>query len=289
MRMNNKENAGDLLCTDEERLLISRAAEYCVRGENSAVALSFLTPREQRLVYESTYRAGNGDRLFFWGGCVGAERRRAIFLPSWLSADGPSSGALYSEEREAFFLNLLSENGMTDILSEYVCPIKLRGSGYAALSHRDYLGALMALGLKRSVIGDICTDGNSAVVFCEEKTCDFIAAELKRAGRDTLKCERVQTDIDFRPVRNFREVSTTVASLRIDGVVRALCNVSREEAARLVTQGVVEVNYFVQKETDRAVSAGDIISVRGYGKYIIDRVDGLTRRARIRLLARKYM
>lgn len=289
MRMNNKENAGDLLCTDEERLLISRAAEYCIRGENSAVALSFLTPREQRLIYESTVRAGNGDRLFFWGGCVGAERRRAVFLPSWLSADGPCSSALYSEEREEFFLELLYENGMTDILCEFVRPLKLIGSGYATLSHRDYLGALMALGLKRSVVGDICIEGNSAVVFCEEKTCDFIAAELRKAGRDTLKCEKMQTDLDFHPVRNFREISTTVASPRIDGVVRALCNVSREEAARLVTQGVVEVNYFVQKETDRTVSAGDIISVRGYGKFIIDQADGVTRRARIRLLARKYV
>jgi RNA-binding protein YlmH len=147
----------------------------------------------------------------------------------------------------------------------------------------------MGLGIKRSVLGDICVFDFGACVVCEDKTCDFIVDELKKAGRDTVRCEKFTPDADFAAARRFEEISTSVASLRLDGTVRALCNVSREEASRLVVQGFVEVNYFTEKEPDRQVSESDIISVRGHGKYIIDRGGDVTRRGRIRLIARKYV
>ncbi len=286
--MHNKENAGGFLCTDEERLLISRATELSERSENSAVALSFLTPREQRLVFSAMERAGKADRVLFWGGYFGAERRKAIFLPSWLDL-GRCEHSLYSKEREEFFAQGLSEMGMESILSDYTAAVKLSGSGYKELSHRDFLGALMSLGLKRSVIGDICVFDFGAVAFCDDKTCDFITEELKKAGRDSIKCERISVDEGFVPDRKFKEIATTVASPRLDGVVRALCNISRDDALGLVSQGSVEINYFMEKEPDRPVRERDIISVRGSGKYIIDRVGDVTRRGRIRLIARKYV
>ncbi|MBQ4066384.1 MAG: hypothetical protein IJD22_01945 [Clostridia bacterium] len=287
--MNNKENAGGFLCTDEERLLISRATELSVRQENSAVALSFLTPREQRLVYEAMVAGHRADRLFFWGGYYGAERRRALFLPSWIEAEKACREMLFSREREEFFVSLLSEYGMEALLSEYTHVLKLSGSGYAALEHRDYLGALMALGIKRSVLGDICVEGDSATVFCDERASAFVASELRSAGRDTVRCEIAEAGLDFCPVRQFEKICSTVASPRLDGIVRALCSVSRDEALRLVNQGMVEVNYFVMKEPDRTVSPGDIVSVRGHGKYIVDSACDATRRGRLRLLARKYV
>ena len=145
--MNKNENAGGFLCTDEERLLISRATELSERCEKNAVALSFLTPREQRLVFSAMEREGCADRVFFWGGYFGAERRKAIFLPSWLDF-GRCRCPLYSKEREEHFVTSLSEMGMESILSDYIGTVKLSGSGYAKLSHRDFLGALMALGLQ---------------------------------------------------------------------------------------------------------------------------------------------
>ena len=286
--MHNKEMAGGFLCTDEERLLISRATELSERSEKNAVALSFLTPREQRLVFSAMERMGCADRVFFWGGFFGAERRRAVFLPSWLEL-GRCSYPLYSKEREEHFVRSLSEMGMESILSDYTGAVRLSGSGYAKLSHRDFLGALMGLGLKRSVIGDICVFDYGAVVFCEEKTSAFIAEELRNAGRDSIRSERISVDLDFSADRKFQEICTTVASLRLDGVVRALCNISRDDALQLVLQGSVELNYFVNKEPDRAVLENDIVSVRGFGKYIIDRGGEETRRGRIRLIARKYV
>ena len=286
--MQIKEYAGGFLCTDEERLLISRATELSERSEKNAVALSFLTPREQKLVLTEMERIGVANRVLFWGGYYGAERRKAIFLPSWLGISR-STYPIYSKEREEHFVKALSEMGMESILSDYTGAVRLSGSGYNKLSHRDFLGALMGLGLKRSVVGDICVFDYGAVAFCDDKTCDFIAEELRNAGRDSIKCERISVDLGFSADRKFQEICTTVASPRVDGVVRALCNISRDDALQLVLQGSVEVNYFIEKEPDRTVREGDIISVRGSGKYIIDGASDVTRRQRIRLIARKYV
>lgn len=288
-QMNNKETAGGSLCTDEERLLLSRATELSRRGEDTAVALSFLTPREQRLIFEEMERQRSAYRLFLWGGYVGAERRLAIFLPLWLFDRDPCKEGVFSREREEYFLSLLSDMGMTDILSDFICSVSLKGSGYAKLSHRDYLGSLMALGIKRSVLGDIAVEEARAVAFCETKTCGFIIDELKSAGRDKIICQKLPTDPAFRPERSFEKISSTVASPRLDGVVRALCSLSRDEAAELVLRGNCEVNYFTVKETDCRLSMGDILTVRGYGKFIIDRAEDVTRRGRIKLEARKYI
>ena len=179
--------------------------------------------------------------------------------------------------------------GMESLCFDTVCALRLEGSGYARLSHRDFLGALMALGLKRSVIGDLCVADNTCTVFCESTAAAFIAEELKRAGRDTIRCTPFDAGLDFSPEREFREISVSVASVRLDGAVRALCNISREDACELVLQGHCEVNYFVQREPDRALREGDILSVRGHGKYIIDRIGDLTKRNRTRLVARKYV
>ena len=107
--MSRKENQGVNLCTEEERLLISRATELSRRSKDSAVALSFLTPREQRLVFEEMERTGNAKRLFLWGGYLGAERRMAVFLPEWLTDTVTVKGGVFSKEREELFLDGINQ------------------------------------------------------------------------------------------------------------------------------------------------------------------------------------
>ena len=280
---------GGSISVDERRLLIFRAAELSARGENSAVASSFLTPAEQRIVFEAQMSAAALERTFFWGGFLGAERRRAIFLPLWMLTAEAVPQKLFSTEREKFFLNLLEKYGALDILQENICTVAVEESGYVKLSHRDYLGALMALGIKRNVLGDIVTDGREKYLFCDKVCADFIIRELCRIGRDTVTCRTVQTTLDFSPVIEYEEVSVTAASLRVDGVVHALCRISRERAAQMIAADLVEKNYFAVHDADKKVESGDILSVRGFGKFIVDSTDEVTKKGRIRIQARKYV
>ncbi len=287
--MQNKNNfinkAGGLpALTDEERLLISRAAELSARCDYSAVASCFLSPREQRILFESGAAAGG----FFYGGAVGATRRKLIFLPSWIECE-KLGGNTFSIEKERQLVEALLSYGCEDALGEFYVPVHLCCSGYKSLSHRDWLGSLMALGIKRETLGDICFFNGEAYVFAEPKAAAYIENELNRAGRDKVSAVVCALPENFRIEHEYESVSTTVASPRIDGIVRALCNMSRDRAASLVASGLVEINYFTETEVDAVVCDGDIISVRGYGKYIIDSAGEKTKKGRVRILARKFV
>lgn len=275
--------------TDDERLLVSRAEELLSRSENSAAASYFMTPREQRIVFDALKREGSSDNLFFWGGYAGAERRAAVFLPSWLVCGEKAPDGVFSKAREEHFLYLLQMMGVWDITDEFFMPVKLASSGYVELSHRDWLGSLMALGLKRQMLGDIVPTDGGALLFARCECIEFIISELKRAGRDSVSAQRSDPRECITVQRRFENISTSVATPRLDGVVRSLCSLSREKAAEAVLSGNVEVNYFVEKRVDFHLSPGDILTVRGVGKFVIYRCDDVTRRGRIRLEAGKYI
>lgn len=282
-KFNNR--AGNIpALTDEERLLISRAAELSARCDYQAVASCFLTPREQRILHEAGVDRGG----FFFGGAPGATRRKLVYLPSWMEAD-EKRGGVFSGDGEDKFLSALDSYGSRDMIGEFCVPVRLRCSGYESLSHRDWLGSLMALGIKRETIGDICFFNGEAYVFADPKTAEFISMELSRAGRDKVSAETCSLPDGFCIENDFEPVSSTVASPRLDGVIRALCNISREDAANLVEAGYAELNYFTELKPDAAVSDGDIVSVRGQGKFIIDNCSQMTKKGRFRLTARKYV
>ncbi len=271
---------------DASRRLMARAAELARRDAYEITYTDFLSPREERLFFAAVASEGQAERLFFYGGALDAERRCAVLLPEWFLGDEPH-GDPFGSEREAWLLSLITA-GSVD-LAEAVTPVSLTASEYASLSHRDWLGALLALGVERSVIGDIAVlDEHRAIAFFTAKIAPFITESLRRAGTDGVHAEVCTLPEGFSVPRAFESVEVTVASPRLDGVVRALTNLSRSEAAALVKAGKTELNYFPEEDTDAPITDGDILSIRGYGKYIIDSANTVTRRGRNRLVARKY-
>ncbi len=271
----------------DERRLMAHAAELSKREAYDVSFTDFLSPREERLFYAAAAAEGHAHRLFFFGGARDAERRCAVFLPEWYLGEEPT-GDPFGEERVAFLFSLI-EGGSVDP-SEAITPVLLTASEYASLTHRDWLGAILALGVEHSVLGDIAVlDEHRAIAFFTVKIAPFIVENLKRAGSDGVKAAITKPAEGFSVPRSFEKVEVTVASPRLDGVVHALTNLSRAEAAALVKEGKAELNYFPEENTDAPISDGDILSIRGYGKYIIDSANTVTRRGRNRLIARKYI
>ena len=276
----------DKYLDDGSRRLMARAAELVRREAYDTAFSDFLTPREQRLFYSACAAEGQADRLFFYGGAPGAERRIAVLVPEWLLGDVPVSDP-FDESREQYVASLI-ENETIDI-SGAIAAVSLNGSDYGSLTHRDWLGAILALGLERHVLGAIAVlDEHRAVVFVKPAIVPFIADTLHHAGSDTVRAAAITLPDGFEIPRSFERMEASVASPRLDGVVRALTNLSRSDAASLVLAGDVELNYFPEEKTDAPVEDGDILSIRGYGKYIIDSANTVTRRGRNRLVARKY-
>ncbi len=261
---------------------VVHAAELEARAEYSPAASRFLTPTEQAELY--ALAAHSRDRLFFWGGYVGAERRAAVFLPEW-AADGAPKPSLLSEEREEFLLSLIYESGAASELTDKICPVRISG---AELTHRSVLGSLMALGIERDAIGDVTIDEGGAVIFTVPGIDRYVADELSRVGRSPVTVTPAYRDAPYVFERKFEDLSVTVASMRLDCVVAALCHLSRSQAEAAILRGDVLLSYEARKDTARTVTAGDVVTVRGYGKFRISGDGGLTRRERIRLNAQKY-
>jgi RNA-binding protein YlmH len=166
------------------------------------------------------------------------------------------------------------------------------GSGYRKLTHRDFLGSLLGLGLERDVLGDILvTDesGRCAVVLCDETICGFIESELTCVANDKVRVKRVKNDEWEVPVRRTMPIRDTVASPRLDAVVSALCGISREKEREAVVSGLVEFEFESEDRPDKIINAPSVISVRGVGKFKIVSLSDKTKKGRYRLEAEKYI
>ncbi len=262
---------------DENELFYARVSEQAQRADRGEISVGdFLTPREVYLASVELDRSGNRGRYAFCGGYLGAERARLVCLPEY---------AVYGiEETDTEALYAVA----SEYASEVTEVLFISGSGFRSLSHRDFMGSILALGIKRACIGDIVVGDDSAYVFCDTKMADYIEANLTRVGRDAVKVKKAELPEGFASEKRTETVTDTVASMRADAVISALVNCSRERAKEYIAAGLCELNYQELSKPDAALGEGDVLSVRGKGKFIIKGTDGVTKRGRLRLWAEKF-
>ncbi len=271
-------------------MLKGRISDLITASEYTVKTGGFLTPLEQRIAFDTARSEGAEYRCFFWGGAGDAERRVLVMLPDWLTPEKPLLCGPFDEEREDALREIMASGADSGEIREAVCAVEITSGNFKALEHKDYMGALLGLGIKRETLGDIVPlESGRAVAFLLPAAADFICQNLEKAGREGVKAEKVTLPDSYRIPREFETLTDTVMSVRLDGIVKALCKVSREEAKELVEKGEVTLNYICETESDRQISKGDVISVRGYGKFIYDGDRGVNRRGRIRFDARKYI
>jgi RNA-binding protein YlmH len=196
---------------------------------------------------------------------------------------------ILDEERCDAFASHLAAH--PEIMEEIpIKAIRITGSGFSSLSHRDFMGGILSLGIERSVVGDIAVISESeAIVFVLDKIAPYIDAELTKIGRDRVKTEIFTPSPEFVIPRKFENMAIVVSSPRIDGIVKAITGKSREASADMVRAGLVELSYESVDDVSTQVHAGDILTVRGYGKYVIGDIVGETKSGRIRLTCKKYL
>ena len=270
------------------RLLCSRLEDLCRRGERGEAAVSpYLTPREAKYARAHLSARLRAGTAVLWGGYPEAERARVMILPDY------TEGLVDPEALATDPAAVLASAGLDDLactLREAVCPILVRGSGFRELTHRDYLGSVLGLGLERDAIGDILIpDAHSAILLTDTRVGDFLTTQLEKVSADTVKVSRFPVGEPLQGTRRLQPIADTVASERLDCVGAALCNLSREKAQTAVKSGIVELDYEACEACDTTVEAPAVISVRGYGKFAVHAFDGTTRKGRIRLTAGKYI
>ena len=249
----------------EQALFLKRIEDLADRAENIGYVVfsDFLDGNQRTLLAASP--AAHKVRVAYIGGYEDAERVVAAFYP--------------------FFL----EEGDWE---SPICAIRLRLKAAKFLSkipqHRDYLGALMGLGIKREKLGDILVDAEGAVVVALESIAGYIEETLLSVGAAEVQCERVPLTELAKSVKDGKVLVITLQSLRLDGLISKGFNISRGDAAKYINAGKVSVNWLEEKRVDRSVKDGDTVSVRGFGRIKVHEVLGLSRSGRQQLKIERF-
>ena len=268
---------------DEERRTVSHALDLAYRAIDSDVCASaFLNVREQNLV--KTALESDGSFCFsFFGGYSDFERGVLLCFPEYMSySDFMCSGYVAAEGDNLPQISKLS--------SDFITLVKISCSSFTSLTHRDYMGSLLGLGIERSASGDIIVNGeHEAYAFILRRMLPYITSELKSVGRAPVKVVECALSEGARIKQNLRVIDVVSTSLRLDCVVSSLTGISREKSKSMISSALIEHNYFSKAKPDTEVSSSDIISVRGYGKFRILNTDTKTTKGKYRIKAAKYI
>lgn len=182
---------------------------------------------------------------------------------------------------------MISFNNIYDIPFPYEVIKVTNLSKFNNIEHRDYLGALLGLGIKREKVGDLLVIGNECYFpVCEEIT-DFILSNLTSIGRAPCKVECVPKDFD-PPLFNFEEIVILVQTLRLDSIVAKLAKVSRGKAQSMINEGKVLINYNSLNSKSSKIEIGSRVTIRGIGKFILSDIVGNSKSGKFKVLIKKY-
>ena len=248
----------------EEELLAKRIQELANTAERKGCVTftDFLNLNEQNILHQTIQKFSwiKGETF---GGYKGAERQIAAFVPE----------ELYYE-------------WAYPIACIRIRPVNLRFA--EDLSHRDILGALMNLGIERSRTGDIAVCEKEAYLFCHESMAELIQEELTRIRHTTVVCSHCDP-AEFTYVPSVKNIRGTVASVRLDSVMALAFQSSRSSLLSLIGDGKVFVNGRLITTNAYALKEGDIVSVRGMGKFRYTGGGGQSKKGRFVVEIDKYV
>ncbi len=161
-----------------------------------------------------------------------------------------------------------------------VCLHARYAQRFVTLTHRDLLGAFMALGLTRDCIGDMILSDADVYLFVTEGTADFVAASMTGAGKASLRFEAL-SEIPPMPEPKGSTFSAVVSSLRLDAMVAAAYHLSRAEAAEVIRAGLVKLDHIPCERVDTPVREGALFSLRGKGRVRFETLSAMTKKKRL--------
>ena len=160
---------------------------------------------------------------------------------------------------------------------------------YYQLSHRDVLGGLLSLGIKRGLFGDILMVSGGCQIVAESSIIPFLLEELQRIGAANVKVRTIElVELQPRPEK-VKEIRATVASLRLDSIAAAGFGMSRTHASEDIDAEKVKVNWKDAKNAAQMIKVGDVISLRGRGRIEVVEITGQTKKGRTGVLLKRYM
>ncbi|MDQ0217158.1 RNA-binding protein [Peribacillus cavernae] len=242
----------------EEREFIDQALNWIGQARNlyAPKLTDFLDPRGQ-LIVQTLLGEDEEISLFLYGGSDKAERKRAILCPNYFSP---------------------AESDYRISLFDVVYPKK-----FVTLDHRQVLGTLMSLGLKREKYGDIIISGEHIQVVAAAEIETYLLSSLEKIGKASVTIKKRELTDILQPEESWDEQTITVSSMRLDTVISSVINLSRQKAQMLISSGKVKMNFKQIESTSAECREGDTLSIRGFGRCRILSIEGKTKKDKWRI------
>ncbi len=248
---------------DQDRLLLTNVVSWAENAREKYVTkfTFFLDERQQELCRQ-VLASQKLDNFRFWGGIDGAQRKMLGLL---CPCDSDDDNDIFPMKCVNFTYRKADE-----------------------LSHRDFLGALMSLRIQRSCVGDIIVGQGSTNVFVTDKVAQLVADEITKIGRVGVSAG---IGIDTNVVTQLKtiEINGTVASLRADCLLSLAVHISREKAAALIKNTGVSIDCLTSYKVDSIINENQTFSVKGYGKFILKSINGVSKKDRIHVTLCKFI
>lgn len=266
----NKQEILKKYTKEEDRLLIAKVLDKMefAKSKNKITNTDFLDLYQKNLV-QKLLNSIRCENYLFFGGNDNTERKVVIFYP---------------EKLEKQFVEKNYNNIMQIV--EIILPNELQGS----YTHRDYLGGLMKLGIKREKIGDIIVFNEGANIIVLNEILDFVnsnISSLTRFGKSLIKTKKIE-ELHKQEIKT-EEIQIIVSSLRLDNIVSELAKTSRTKAEEIINSGRVFVNFENVIKDSKTLKEADIITIRGKGRFKILEVMGNTKKGRFIIKVEKYV
>lgn len=250
--------------TIEEKQFCSRLEDLVERVEKryQEEVTDFLTPALQ-IVAQKFLQERHISNYFFTGGYEGAERKRLVLYPEFSEAD--------------------------ETMAE-ISLVRLEGNfKFVQVNHRDFLGALMSLGIKREKFGDLVIDEQGCYLLAVQEIVPYLQQNCPRVKHVPLTAQIIDAKEWIPPKQEVKEIHIMVASLRIDTILAHGFGFSRTKAIEMIQSGKVQVNYLEIKDNDFICHEQDLISCRGKGKLKIVQFNGETKKGKEKVILWKYI
>ena len=168
----------------------------------------------------------------------------------------------------------------------HISPVQKKFSD--ALTHRDFLGSVIGLGIERTKLGDIIVRDNEGYIFVSESISEYILENLSKVKHTNVRVEKC-LDIPEAVAPKFAEESIIVSSNRLDAIIARVYKLSRDLAVRYISEGKVFMSGRQMTENAKQLKSGDTVSVRGKGKFIFEGEGGSTKKDKLYIKIKKYV
>lgn len=254
----------------EDKLLIAKLQDKIKQCKirNKIVSTEFLNLHQKKLIQNKLNELKIKNYIFH-GGFEEAENQALIIYPEKLTEE-------------------IVLNAINDIIN--AIKITLPNEQVGEYEHRDYLSAVMRLGVERERIGDIIVYKNEAYIISIKENAQYIADSLKEFTRfKKSQIEIISIEEIKSKMPEFMQIEIHVSSNRLDSIVAEIARTSRSKAEELIKNEKVSINCKYEYKSSKTVNVGDIIIVRGSGKYILNDIKENPKTKRLTIILKKYI